>query len=498
MTKHEVLTNSGFGQRVAEDEVEVLASYFVETDNWRKLFNGEIDVVYGPKGAGKSALYALLLARANDLFDRDILLAAGEKPRGTPAFRDLVVDPPATEAEFTSLWKLYFLSLLCATFEEYGIDNAEFQELSERLASEGLVRGKRSLQAMVHVAFDYVKRLLRPEAVEGEISVDPATQLPTRFKGKIIFGEPTAAARAKGITSVDSLLRLSNSALRKYAKYNVWILLDRLDVAFAESFELEQNALRALFRVYLDLLEFEHLRLKIFLRTDIWDRITREGFREASHITRHVTVEWDRSSLLNLIVRRVLHNEAIRENFEVDPAGVLESTDTQESFFFRMFPDQVDVGPNKPTTLDWMLSRTRDGSQQNAPRELIHFLGSLRTQQMRRFELGEPVPDEEALFARPAFKQALPEVSQVRLTQTLYAEHPDLRDTIESLRGERTSQRVETLAALWETRVDEVHRLAESLVDVGFFEKRGAREAPEYWVPFLYRDALDLVQGSAD
>ncbi len=498
MNKHEILANSGFGQRVAEDEVEVLASYFVETDNWRRLFNGEIDVVYGPKGAGKSALYALLLARANDLFERDILLVAGEKPRGTPVFRDLVVDPPATEAEFTNLWKLYFLSLLCATFEEYGVDNAESRELSERLASEGLVRGKRSLQALLHAAFDYVKRLLRPEAVEGEILVDPATQLPTGFKGKIIFGEPTDAAREKGITSVDGLLQLTNSALRKYAKYNVWILLDRLDVAFSDSVELEQNALRALFRVYLDMLEFDQLRLKIFLRTDIWDRITREGFREASHITRHVTVVWDRSSLLNLIVRRVLHNEAIRGNFEVDPLDVLESTDTQEAFFFRIFPDQVDVGPNKPTTLDWMLSRTRDGSQQNAPRELIHFLDSLRTQQMRRFELGEPAPDGEALFARPAFKQALPEVSDVRLRQTIYAEHPDLRDTIEDLRGERTSQRPETLAGLWETNADEAQRLAESLVEIGFFEKRGAREAPEYWVPFLYRDALDLVQGSAE
>ena len=142
MTKHEVLMATNFGQRVAEEEVDALSSYFVETDNWRRLFSGEIDVVYGPKGAGKSALYALLVARSDDLFERNILLVPGEKPRGTPAFRDLVVDPPATEAEFTNLWKLYFLSLLCGTFEEYGIENDEAKNLRERLAAEGLVRGE--------------------------------------------------------------------------------------------------------------------------------------------------------------------------------------------------------------------------------------------------------------------------------------------------------------------------------------------------------------------
>jgi hypothetical protein len=34
-------------------------------------------------------------------------------------------------------------------------------------------------------------------------------------------------------------------------------------------------------------------------------------------------------------------------------------------------------------------------------------------------------------------------------------------------------------------------------VDIGFFELRGTKQEPVYWVPFLYRDALNLVQGEA-
>jgi len=94
MEKREILLSITFGHRIAEEETDVLATYFVETDHWNRLFRGEIDVIYGPKGSGKSALYSLLLAKSGELFDRNIVLVAGENPRGAPAFRDLVANPP--------------------------------------------------------------------------------------------------------------------------------------------------------------------------------------------------------------------------------------------------------------------------------------------------------------------------------------------------------------------------------------------------------------------
>src|SRR5437879_6778613 len=107
MGKRAVLSSMTFGHRVAEEETDVLATYFVETDHWDRLYRGDIDVIYGPKGSGKSALYALLISKNSELFERNILLVAGENPRGAPAFRDLVTDPPASEREFVGLWKLY-------------------------------------------------------------------------------------------------------------------------------------------------------------------------------------------------------------------------------------------------------------------------------------------------------------------------------------------------------------------------------------------------------
>ncbi len=498
MDKHAILQAVSFGQRVAEDETDNLASYFVETDHWTRLFRGDIDIIYGPKGSGKSALYSLLISRNSELFDKNILLVAAENPRGAPAFRDLLPDPPVNEREFVGLWKLYFATLLHGLLTEYGIKNNYAAQLQRTLEREGLVRGTLSLAGVLSSVVSYVRSALRPRSVEGTIEIDPVTQLPKGFGGKIIFSEPTKQGVDPDLQSVDRLLELANAAFKANG-VTAWILLDRLDVAFSENVELEANALRALFRVYLDLLAHPNVQLKIFLRTDIWARITSEGFREASHVTRHLTIEWNRNSLLNLVIRRAAHNESIRSAYGVTGDIGKSPVATQESFFYALCPDQVDVGPNKSNTLDWLLSRTRDGTKTNAPRELIHLLNSLRDVQVRRFEVGaEPFPEKNQLFARAAFKEALPEVSKVRLEQTLYAEHSEQKPWLEKLKGEKTLQTPETLAEIWSVSADDSVARATNLAAIGFFEQRGSKQAPEFWVPFLYREALDLVQGAAE
>lgn len=54
MTKLELLRSTTFGARIAEEEASQLEAYFVKTDTWNRIFAGEIDVIYGSKGSGKS------------------------------------------------------------------------------------------------------------------------------------------------------------------------------------------------------------------------------------------------------------------------------------------------------------------------------------------------------------------------------------------------------------------------------------------------------------
>lgn len=258
------------------------------------------------------------------------------------------------------------------------------------------------------------------------IKIDPTTGMTSGVTGKITFRDTGTYERNDNLVLADDVLELVDSALED-SDFDVWLILDRLDVAFAEDENLERNALRALFRVYLDLQSLNHLSLKIFLRDDIWQRISGEGMRESSHITRHTTITWGKQSLLNLVVRRALHNEALQSYYEVDKSTTLQDFKEQHSLFFRIFPSQVDLGSRKPETFDWMMSRTSDGSGHTAPRELIHLLSSARDVQLQKLEVGSADITGEALFDRVSLKEALPEVSQVRFRQTLCAEYSSLQ-----------------------------------------------------------------------
>jgi hypothetical protein len=158
----------------------------------------------------------------------------------------------------------------------------------------------------------------------------------------------------------------------------------------------------------------------------------------------------------------------------------------------------VEQGSRKPKTFDWMISRCADGTGKTAPRELIHLLIAIRQHEIARIERGEAPPDGDQLFDRSVFKVALPTVSEARLVQNLYAEYPDMKSLLSKLCGEKTEQTVESLMSIWGLNEDNTLKVAENAICVGFFERREIKGRTTYWVPFLFRDALEMSQGLAE
>lgn len=497
MARVELLRKLSFGTQVAEEETSALARYFVETNQWNKIADGEKDLIRGDKGAGKSAIYSLLINRQSEFFDNGILAVGAENPRGDTVFKQIITDPPASEQEFIALWKLYILVLIVKELQEYGIKSSSIDAVYKALQESGLIEKQESRSGILKWAHDYAKRLINVEAMEGGLTFDPNTGLPSGFTGKIVIKEPTNDMKNKGIISVDDLFNRIEDTLQSFG-YKIWVLLDRLDVAFTENHTLEANALRALIRVYGDFRKYESISLKVFLREDIWERIMEGGYREASHLVRCEILEWTNSSLLNLLMRRVLDNEILLEEFGIDRDEVLRDANMQEEIFYKLFPPQVEQGPQKASTFKWMVTRCADGTGKTAPRELIHLLNSILAEEIRRIENGGAAEKDGKLFDRSVFKLALPTVSKARLIQYLYAEYPNQKPFIEKLDGEKTEQTPEMLSKIWSISKEDAVTKANELVELGLFEKRGNRDVPTFWVPFLYRDALNLVQGRAE
>ncbi|WP_423464007.1 P-loop ATPase, Sll1717 family [Promicromonospora sp. MS192] len=495
--KRSVIEDITFGGRTAEEESEQLAHYFVETEQWRKVWQDEVDVVFAPKGGGKSAIYSMLVSREDDLFDRSVVLVPGENPTGATAFEPIQIEPPTSETEFIRIWRLYFLVLLVEELERYDVQSDKLRAVREVLASIGLTKGVEQKRAIIVRVRNALRKFFSPDSVEAGMSIDPNTGMPSGFTAKATFDEPSVEQEEAGIVSVDRLYEDVNDVLMQ-EKLNVWLIIDRLDVAFTASPELEANALRALFRVYRLFEPLGQLRLKIFLRSDIWSEITAGGFRETSHITRDMNLRWNRASLLKLIVQRVIQSGRLTESLGVDSGHVIASSEAQQELFNRVFPRQVDAGSKRPATFDWALSRVEDGKKVAAPRELIHLFTTVRDRQLDRIDTGEAAIVEDVYFESQAFRDAHPEVSETRLQKTIYPEYPWLKDWLEALRGQRTQQDTVSLEVIWGTRRVDTEERIRRLVDIGFFEQRGSVTERTYWVPFLYRPALEMVQGAAD
>jgi hypothetical protein len=488
----DLVRNISFGSRVAEDEVEELSSYFVKTETWRQVRAGEVDVVLAPKGSGKSALYSMLVAEEDALFDDKVLLAPAENPTGTPAFASIGDDEP-TEDDLVKVWKLYFLVVISQELERYSVTGPESRELFRYLRDADLLPGKKPRTTLLAMVRNYVKQFLTVKSQETTVHLDPSSGTLSGFTGRIEFAEPSVDATEAGAVSVDNLFNLVEATLDATDGFSLWLMLDRLDVAFASKPDLERDALRALFRAYSDLRPFRRIKLKIFLRTDIWDSISDDGFREASHIVREASIKWDKDTLRQLVVRRLSQSESLLQHYDVDADDVLASTKSQEDFFYKVFPAQVDAGSGKTATLEWALTRTQDGKQVTAPRELIHLLSEVRLAQLQRFETGQPNPTPPSLFSPRAFDTALPEVSKIRIQRTIYPEYSDAKPYISLLSGEKTEHNLESLARIWGTSLEDTSRIADRLLDIGFFQSR----SPNFWVPFMYRSYLQLIQGAA-
>lgn len=488
MRRKEALQQLDLGQIVAEFEND-LKSYFVETETFRALIKGKVDIVAGDKGTGKSALFRILRERYTEVPElHDVEVVAAFNASGDPVFKQLTAREALTEAQYRSVWKTYVLSLagnwLLKLYE--GDWTPSMTRLDVMLRRLGIREVDDTPRGVFTGIVNLLKRLTSLKKAGVEFSFDdagmPVTTPHVEFGDSVSESEPVVIQHAES-------LGLLNDALTE-AGLSVWLVLDRLDEAFAGSILTEIPALRALFRIYLDLLEFDRVRLKMFVRRDLFRRITEGGFVNLTHIdARKVEIVWDDDDLLNLLIRRV------RANAEFMRTAELEGKSNTE-IFKALFPDQVEEGSRRPKTLQWMLSRIRDGLDVKPPRNLIDLVKKAQEEQLRREdrEPQEYVPGQP-LFDPEAIRDAHSRLSKERVVDTLLAESGDVKPFIEMFRDGKAEHNIESLQKQLGTNPSATRGFLRMFLDMGFLER--IKQSDTYKVPMLYRDGLNITQGKA-
>jgi hypothetical protein len=486
----DLLHRLDLGNSVAEFD-EALETYFVETESFRALVSGKVDVVAGDKGTGKTALYRVLQKRYASLGELSkIEVLTAFNPAGNPVFQKLTQVPPLTEGQYVTVWKSYFLSLagnwLLGLYE--GAETNGMRDLDVLLKKVGLRSADDSASTVFSKLFNTFARPFKPKAAEVGLSVSE-TGIPI-ITPKVEF-EPSESGPVEPqetkIVPHEESLHLLNECLAE-SDLTLWVVLDRLDEAFQGYPNTERPALRALFRTYLDLLEFDRLRVKLFVRKDVFRKVVHGGFVNLTHVNaRKLEIVWDEEDLLNLLCKRIRGCQPFAE-----PLGL--NTKGDEETFNIVFPPQVDVGLRKPTSWAWMMSRIRDGNGIKPPRNLIDLATKAQQAQQRSEERTARVHATGVpLIEADAMRRALERLSAERVEDTLLAEAAELAPMIDKFRDGKAEHNLSSLAELLGVPETDVKSAIKPLVEMGFLEESGE----SYKVPMLYRDGLSITQGKA-
>jgi hypothetical protein len=490
MLVKQILEDLNLGSSVAEFD-EALDRYFVDTNTFHALTLEKKDIIAGDKGTGKTALYRTLIKRRHlipQLQNTDIL--TGFNIAGDPIFQQLLSIPAQTEGQYLAFWKTYFLALMgnWLTSQELPVYNPIVRRLGPFLDRYSLRSADNSAQGVFTRIVNFFPKLPRPKSFEAELAMTEAG-MPS-IKPKIEFGQQASSVvQPPNFFGVDfnAGLVMLNGALRESGRV-VWITLDRLDEAFLGFPSVELPALRALLRTYLDFQSLHHIKLKLFVRKDLFRKVIAGGFVNLTHInSRKIEIIWDEEDLKSLLVAR------IKDSPSVVSALSLKGMNNELSIY-KIFPSKIAQGKKQSTTWSWVMSRIRDGNGIKAPRNLIDFLEHGRESQLRSESRTErELASDVSIIEADSVKKALHALSQTRVQDTLLAESTELVPLIEKFRGGKAEHNTKSLSILLGVEESEVRSVIKPLEEIGLLEEIGN----SFKVPMLYRDGLEITQGKA-
>ncbi len=296
-----LLSRLTLGASSAENEYQELGDYYLETDEFRRAVRGEVQIVLGRKGSGKTALFFQLRDRLRR--DRRIVVL-DLKPEGFQLlkFKEQVLDlleEGTREHTITAFWEYLLLLEIC----------------------HKLLQKDRTLHMRNHNLFEPYQQLAATYDSDEYVAEGDFAERMLRLTQRI--AEDFAGSREE----VEALLRMSTeevtellykhnlhelrSQLATYLSHKdaIWILFDNLDKGWPPHGVGPEDVLSL--RCLLDAMgkmEREFSRQKIttrgivFIRNDVFENLV-AAMPDRGKIS-HALVDWTDPALLLEVLRR--------------------------------------------------------------------------------------------------------------------------------------------------------------------------------------------------
>jgi hypothetical protein len=475
---HTALDALHFGPVDSETEQD-LGSTFVRTADFDAFVDQRHDLVRGPKGSGKSAMFHLFARHE----EKAVQLTGGRLDHvlvhtatGLRDVRELssddiaALDQSGINAE--RVWIAYLADKAAA-----GVADSDLRprgDLKRYIRATGLRTDRRLLPIL--------KRGFRA-ALGDTIPVVHRVQA---------FGTGLDVSGTSEPFKPRAILKAVNDELVKNG-LRLWLLFDNLDELFSREPTKRSEVVSALFTVCNQLRgSFPAIEPKLFIRSDIWSGLE---FTNKSHwVGKDLDLAWNEHQLLALLLKRAASRDEVLQVLKnrvpaLDGPDAVDELSQQDRLLARDCIFERELSANKWPTFRWMLDRAGDGRFGPLPREMITF-GNLARDRQRagNFETNN------AFISDSAVREAYPALSRIRC-ETFLAEFPELAAHFKRFAG-RTTPRFHRadLERMMSGLQPHGDTMIDTLVEVGVIEPVGtdARLATHFDVPLLYRPGLGL------
>ena len=153
-----------------------------------------------------------------------------------------------------------------------------------------------------------------------------------------------------------------------------------------------------------------------------------------------------------------------------------------------IFPKNVYKGAKQSDTSRWIYTHTADRNNVVTPRDIIFLITKAIQKEQDILAMNES-GESDSCISSQAILYGHEQLSKNKRTTILQAEFPHLWDQIKKLAGGKTEYKKQTLKDLFGKNWEET---VANLVSIGVLSKN----KDVYKVPFLYREGLEVTQGS--
>lgn len=295
------LERLNLGASSAENELRELGNYYLETDEFRRVFKGEIRVVTGRKGAGKTALFVQVRDRLRSDRGKVVL---DLKPEGFQLlkFKERVLDylEEGTKTHtITAFWEYLLLLEICykilAQDEVRHMRNGQLYEPYRRLSDS---YGEDSFVA----EGDFGERMLK---LTQRIAEDFETN-----GGTSACGQSLSSGQVTELLYKHDVGKLRRQVIEYLNfKESLWILFDNLDKGWPAHGVTAEDVLTL--RCLIEALENIERQLDrrdveahgtVFIRNDVYELLV-ENTSDRGKVPQ-VGLDWTDGDLLRELLRR--------------------------------------------------------------------------------------------------------------------------------------------------------------------------------------------------